>query len=40
MTRTLGELRDDGLVALERRRIHIADVAGLRSLVTSEIEQG
>lgn len=36
VTRTLAELRDDGLIALERRSIHIANAAGLRSLVASE----
>jgi CRP-like cAMP-binding protein len=40
VTRTLGELRDMGLISLERRCIHIADVVGLRTLVGSEFGQG
>jgi len=39
VTRTLAELRDGGLITLERRSIRIDDVAGLRSLVGSEAQQ-
>lgn len=40
VTRTLAGLRDLGLIDLERRRIGIINLAGLRELVASEVEQG
>jgi len=38
VTRTLGELRDRGLIDLERHRVRIVDLARLRELVATEVD--
>lgn len=40
VTRTLGELRDRGLIDLERHCIRIVDLARLRELVATEVDVG